>query len=159
MNTFLTPYFLMQGIADAMRNVFKDVYMGDNREQAVNVFEQALPISTSADDMPEFAPYCIVRISDGSILEANGSETVNVLLLFCVMSEQLDMRGYADVLHLMQMAKQYLLEHSVISRAFCIVPESIQWSLQQEESHPYYLGGITLSYHAPAIIRNEVNYD
>ena len=159
MNTYLTPYHLMQGIADAMRNVFKDVRMGDDRQQLVNVFEQALPISTSADDVPEFAPYCVVRVIDGSISEANGVETVNTLLLFCVISDRLDMQAYADVLHLIQMAKECLLEHPIIAKAFYIVAESVQWTLQQEESHPYYLGGITISYHAPAIIRNEVDYD
>lgn len=153
-HALLTPYHLLRGLAEELRGVFSGVYMGEERDKAINVYLQSLPISTETEDEPEYAPYCIVRLSDGTIAEANEEETVNVLLIFCICSENLDMQGYADVLHLMQLAKQYLLEHPVIAKAFSVLPGSIQWTLQQEDSHPYYIGGITVSFDAPPIIRN-----
>lgn len=150
----LTPYHLLRALVEAMRELFAPVRMGDSREDAINVYPQSLPISTSADDEDEYAPYCIVRLSDGAVSGANEAENANVLLLFCVRSEALDMQGYADVLHLMQMAKQYLLEHPVVGGAFDLMPETVQWKLQQEDSHPYYIGGLTASFACPPIIRN-----
>lgn len=154
MNAMLTPYHLLLGLAQEMRQLFATVRMGDGRESAVNVYEQSLPASTAADDEPEYAPWCIVRLTDGSANDANTGETVNVILLFCVQSAGLDRQGYADVMHLMQLAKQYLFEHPVVAQAFAVRPESLSWMLQTEDSMEYYIGGITVSFDAPPIIRN-----
>lgn len=140
----LTPYHLLLALVGELRALLAPVA----------VYPQQLPISSSADDEPEYAPYCIVRVTDGTVTGANDTETVSVILLFCVLSDGLDAQGYADVLHLMQLAKQYILEHPVIGSAYTVMSESVQWTLQLEDTHPYYIGGVTASYECPAIVRN-----
>lgn len=144
MTAMLTPYHLLLSLVEELRALLSPVA----------VYPQRLPISSSTDDEPEYAPYCIVRVTDGTVTGANEPETVSVILLFCVLSDGLDAQGYADVLHLMQEAKQYMIEHPVIGSAYTVLPESVQWTLQLEDTHPYYIGGITAAYECPAIVRN-----
>ena len=55
---------------------------------------------------------------------------------------------------MMQLAKQYICEHPVIAQTCVVRPESLSWRLQTEDSMEYYIGGITVSFDAPPIIRN-----
>lgn len=157
----LTPYHLVKAISAGMAEAFRGTALPNETGCTIpiNIYEQQLPISTAYDGQPEYAPFCIVRLLGGVVTDANMPENVNVILVLCTCDEGADRQGYADVLHLMQLAKAYLLTHPALAQSYYLQSGSVQWTLQEEDTQGYHIGYITASYTAPAIITNEVDYD
>lgn len=157
----LTPYELIKALSTGMGEAIAGASFpnGCGETVPVNIFEQDLPISTAYDGEPEYAPFCLVRLVGGSITGVNEPENANILLIFCTYDENTNRQGYADTLHLMQLAKQYMLTNNVLAGCFVLQASSVQWTLEEDDIQGYHIGSITATYTCPATIRNEVDYD
>ena len=161
MTASLTPYHLIKALAAGLAECFDGTTlpMPECGLVPINIYEQDLPVSTAYDGQPEYAPFCLARLLGGTITDANAPENTNVVLILCTYDESADRQGYGDVLHLMQLAKQYLLTHPALAQSYYLQAGSIQWTLQEEDTQGYHIGTIAATYTCPAIIRNEVDYD
>ncbi|MFR8283727.1 hypothetical protein [Dysosmobacter sp.] len=142
---------------------------GDRRP--IRVYSQDLPIIEGLDEtedrteeIPE--PYIIVRTNEGNIPDANSAQEIDLILVVCTYDRNPNRQGYRDVLHIIQeiygrYAKNPLVRIKADSGGVRGGPWSvkypIKWVTQQEDTHPYYFGAMSLKFEAPAV-RQEVPF-
>lgn len=115
-------------------------------EKEVKIFKQELPFKTKKEEKSQF-PYIIVKLVDGNIGTNN---TCSVILVLGVFDDSETKQGYKDLLNMMQdICFQYATE-KVIAQKYRVEDE-IEWSLQEEDTFPYYFGGIALNVTLPKI--------
>lgn len=168
--------FLQDDLAAELKTVFSGLKlktpMGGLSE--VNVFTQALPIPppteppegedqtlleegfTDTDPVKteDPYPYAIVRVEDGRIEAIDDDQTVTVLVILGVYDDDLRNQGHKDVLNMIQDIYERFAKNAILARKYeCQHP--IQWSLQEEESYPYFFGGVALTFNTVQIRRED----
>lgn len=168
-----TPEFLQDAIVADLADLFEGQTLpssaGDRRP--IRVYSQDLPIIEGLDEtedrteeIPE--PYIIVRTNEGNIPDANSAQEIDLILVVCTYDRNPNRQGYRDVLHIIQeiygrYAKNPLVRIKADSGGVRGGPWSvkypIKWVTQQEDTHPYYFGAMSLKFEAPAV-RQEVPF-
>ena len=94
------------------------------------------------------------------------AEEIDLILVVCTYDRNPNRQGYRDVLHIIQeiygrYAKNPLVRIKADSGGARGGPWSvkypIKWVTQQEDTHPYYFGAMSLKFEAPAV-RQEVTF-
>ena len=171
--------FLQDDLVEELKTIFKDFRlknpMGELSE--INVFPQELPIpapttppeeSEAAPELLEEGlvedtdpvkvedpyPYAIVRIEDGEIKTIDGEQTITTLVILGVYDDSLKNQGHKDILNMIQKIYEQKTKNAILANKYeCLHP--IQWSLQEEGSYPYFIGGMALSFGVAAIRRED----
>lgn len=159
----------MADLADLFEGQTFTSSAGDKRP--IRVYPQDLPIIEGNDEtedrteeIPE--PYIIVRTNEGNIPDANSAQEVDLILVICVYDNNPNRQGYRDVLHIIQeiygrYAKNPLVRIKPDSGGAAGGPYAIKfpikWVTQQDDTHPYYFGAMSLKFEAPAV-RQEVPF-
>ena len=148
---------------------------GNPKYIKLNVFEQSLPVpepvtppegdvdpevieeglAASELENPEDPfPYAIVRLTDGKIEQIDQNQTVTVLVIFGVYNKAYDNQGHKDILHMIQKVEERFGKNAVLANKYeCVMP--INWALQDEDSYPFFVGGLTLSFETLGIRRED----
>lgn len=105
-----------------------------------------------AEDVP--CPYIIVRVQDGEIRDAYSAQTVNVHLLFGVYEDDIGKQGHKDILSMIAKIYERFAKAPVLGSGYTI-QYPVLWGMQEEESYPYYFGGMYLSWEAAAVVRED----
>ncbi len=160
--------FLQDDLVKELRKIFEDFPLKSPKGglSKVSVFSQYLPVPKPSmpplEDLdpvlveeglaasnvaaePQPCPYIIVRVEDGKIDTIEGDQTIEVYLLIGVYDDDLNNQGYKDVLNIIQKIYERFSKNPILSRMYeCVMP--IEWAMQEEESYPYYVGGMSLNF-------------
>lgn len=120
----------------------------DGGTAALSVFSQNLPKRVSEDDYDPF-PYIIVRIDSGDIDTQTDPYKVAVFLLIGIFDDDTKNQGHRAVLEIMEVIQQHYEETPLLDGQF-IFTDPFHWALQDEESYPYFLGGVEVNFTLPA---------
>ena len=167
--------FLQGELAKELKRILSGYRLKNSQgvESDINVFEQLLPVPVSigqeelapellenglVDDLtaPNTYPYIIVRIVDGEIENADSAQAVNINLLIGVYEPDYDKQGHKDILTIIARIYERFAKEPVLNGRY-ILQYPVLWSLQEEESHPFYFGGVSLTFEA-ATVRREDKY-
>lgn len=131
--------------------------LGEQTE--MQVFPQALPIECiegrnqeEEEDQEDPYPYCIVRVMDGSCLDAESIVTTNVGI--GLYYNETDNQGHARLLNVINRICHRFLVNPVLDRRY-LQRGKIEWVLQEGDTHPYYYGGLSISWKVPGIERED----
>lgn len=167
--------YLQDDLAKELEELLSDSHYHDvdGNPTPIHIFKQFLPVQ-GVKDLPEdltdeqleegtyYAaesqqdpfPYIIIRMGQGSIDEPNGVETVYLTLLIGLYDKSFDQQGYRDIMHIIQVVHHRFRKNPVLAHSYeCVAP--IQWALQDEDSYPYYFGGISLKFELIPIRRED----
>lgn len=167
--------YLQDDLAKELEGLFSDshYYDVDGNPTSLHVYKQFLPVQ-GVKDLPEgltdeqleegtyYAaesqedpfPYIIVRVGQGTIEDPNGAETVYVTLLLGVHDKSYNNQGYKDIMHMIQVVHHRFSKNPVLAHSYeCVMP--MQWALQDEESYPYFFGGMALKFQLVPIRRED----
>lgn len=167
--------FLQTELAKELEEVFKDFRLKNPKGEMskINIFEQGLPIPEqkrpedyNPEDLEEGKietetaedpyPYIIVRIENGNITEIGREQDVLLNLIIGTIDRELNNQGHKDVLNVIQKIIYRFTVNPILAHEYeCVMP--ISWALQDEESYPYYIGGLALHF-ATTPIRREDKY-
>ena len=144
----------------------------DGERGRLNVYAQELPIQVAKEEkecneqmmeeglnLPDIEqedpyPYIIVQVKEGEIEEINGEQNVVVNLLIGIYDENFENQGHRDVLHIIQKIYERFAKNPILAKKYeCAMPFS--WALQDEESYPYYFGGIEMNFKTVPIRRED----
>ncbi len=171
--------FLQDDLVEELKTIFKDFRLKNPMGElsGINVFPQELPIpapttppeeSEAAPELLEEGlvedtdpvkvedpyPYAIVRIEDGEIKTIDGEQTITTLVILGVYDDSLKNQGHKDILNMIQKIYERFAKNAILASKYeCLHP--IQWSLQEEGSYPYFIGGMALSFGVAAIRRED----
>lgn len=166
--------FLQDDLKADLEETFKHFRLKDPQGNLVNlnIFEQNLPIPT-AKDIPETVtdedleegtydaqaeedpyPYIIVRVEQGKIANIDQEQTVIVNLIIGVIDRDFNNQGHKDVLNIIQKIYERFAKNAILAKKYeCVMP--IEWALQDEESFPYFFGGMALNFETIPIRRED----
>lgn len=124
----------------------------------VNVYEQQLPIIVSDDeDESQFFPYAIVRLSDGQTPNDDTPWIVNADILIGVHDDDRSGAGYKHVMVMCQRIIDEFAAEPLLSRMYR-ADQNMEWALQDDDTYPFYFGGVRLKFFIPKIGRREPDY-
>ena len=91
---------------------------------------------------------------DGEIENADSAQAVNINLLIGVYEPDYDKQGHKDILTIIARIYERFAKEPVLNGRY-ILQYPVLWSLQEEESHPFYFGGVSLTFEAAAVRRED----
>lgn len=166
--------FLQDDLAEELGSLFADFRANSPGGERVplNIFKQFLPIPT-AQEIPDTVtdleleegiydavaeqvpfPYILIRLTDGVITNIGGEQTVSVNIIIGTVDRSADNQGYKDVLNIIQKIYERFSKNAILAGRYeCAMP--IEWALQEEESFPYFFGGMALNFKTTPIIRED----
>ena len=166
--------FLQDDLAADLADIFKHFRLKNPQGETVglNIFKQSLPIPT-AKDIPDTVtdeeleegkynaeaeedpyPYIIVRVEQGTIDKIDQEQAVIVNLIIGVIDRDYNNQGHKDVLNIIQKVYERFAKNAILAKKYeCVMP--ITWALQDEESFPYFFGGMALTFETIPIRRED----
>ena len=103
---------------------------------------------------PDPYPYIIVRIEDGEIKDEDSAQTVNIYLIIGIYEPDYDKQGHKDVLNIIAKLYERFGKNPVLNGKYTI-QYPVSWAIQDEESYPFYFGGMNLAFEIAAMRRED----
>lgn len=152
----MTQEFLLDAIVEELRKVFKHTKLKNSLgvARAVQVYPQDVPVRTDDDEgenkeaPPE--PYVLVRIRGGKTEDDNAPQVIEAVAVACVYDEDENRQGFRDALHIINTIYQHYSADAVIGNRWEVI-YPIEWTTQDEDTHPYYFAALSLRIQAPAV--------
>lgn len=118
------------------------------------LIEEGLGITNQISES-QFFPYVIVRVEGGEIEEAEASQKIDVTLLFGSWDDNRDNQGNKTILHMIQKVYERFSKNPILDNEYeCL--GKMKWVVQDEDSWPYYFGGMELKFETIAIRREDM---
>ena len=165
--------FLQSELADELRKILADFRLKNPKGEtsSINIFEQLLPMPKPSDRMeiapellenglveeqtdPDPYPYILVRTQDGEIENEDSAQKVNLALLIGIYDPDYSKQGHKDILNIIAKIYERFAKMPVLNGKY-IIQYPILWALQDEETYPYYFGGMNLTFEIAAIRRED----
>lgn len=127
--------------------------------EGVNVYAQDLPIIIAGeDDEFKFYPYAIVRLYDGITEDDNSPWTVTADIHFGIYDADEDNQGHRHIMTMIQRVADRFAYEPLLDRRYR-AQQDIEWALQEENTPPYYYGGVRIKFSVPKIGRRDPFHD
>ena len=165
--------FLQSELAEELKNILSDFRLKNpqGEKHKINIFEQLLPMPEPLDQSeiapeilesglvdeqtaPDPYPYILVRMVDGEIEDENSAQKVNLTLIIGIYEPDYDKQGHKDILNVIAKIYERFAKFPVLNGKYTI-QYPILWTLQDEESYPFYFGGMNLTFEIAAVRRED----
>lgn len=131
-----------------------------NDQTPFNVYRQVLPERMNDDfdysdesDGRNLYPFAVVQIAEGEKEENEDHMSTRMMILIGVHNEKLDAEGYDDVIVVIDAIMNDLNVKPYVDQRF-ILSGAIKWSLHEENTHPFYFGGIEINLLSASLTSN-----
>ena len=170
----MIPTYLQDDLVDELAKIFSHFYLTtpEGERTQLHIYKQFLPVPTAVaipetvtdEELEEGVydaaildnnfPYIIVRLEDGLIETIDHEQTVYVALLVGVIDRSPENQGYRDILNIDQKVYERFAKNAILADRYeCTMP--IEWALQDEQSWPYFFGGMSLRFQMIGIRRED----
>lgn len=153
-----TPQLCHDALVEMLEELFEGKkYSGQEGQKPLRIFKQDLPIPEDDDEDVDTnmacAPYIVVQMTEGVIRDDNNPQTVEFSLVICTYDTGMNRQGFWDVSNIKEDIVQRVCSAPYFGGAFTIL-KPVAWALQQDDTHPYYFGAVTLLCTAPAMTQD-----
>lgn len=154
-----TPQLCQDALVEMLEELFKGKkFIGQEGRKELKVFKQNLPIprrqkDRKADTDEAAAPYIVVEMNEGAILDNDSPQVVDFSIIICAYDKGLEREGFQDVTNIKEDIIQRICSRPYFGGVFTIL-KPITWALQQDATPPYYYGAVSLSCTAPALTQD-----
>lgn len=148
---------LMEEVGRVLKGIGTKNVVGEIVDGA-NLYAQNLPVVQSDDeDETKFFPYAIIKVYDGKTEDDDSPWTVTADIHLGVHDPDEDNQGHQHVAIMIQrivnrFAAEPLLDHKYRAQ------QDMEWALQDEETFPFFFGGVRIKFSVPKIGRGEPVY-
>jgi hypothetical protein len=121
-------------------------------------FVHSLPVksgdeeSQTDDDYPE--PYIVSEVTGGKQSSENDPHVVSVAVVICVCDDSTVRQGHQDVLSIIHKIIERFNKNPALAGQF-ILQFPVEWSLSDEDTYPYYYGGLLMRFEVAAIEKED----
>lgn len=154
-----TPQLCQDALVEMLKELFEGKkFIGQEGRKALKIHKQDLPIpkrqrDRKADTDEAAAPYIVVEMSEGAILDDDSPQIVDFSLVICAYDRGMDREAVQDVTNIKEDIVQRICAKPYFGGAFTIV-KPITWALQRDRTPPYYFGAVTFNCTAPALTQD-----
>ena len=125
------------------------------KKNGVTAYMQQLPqVTEDEEDASQFFPYAIIRMVDGDTQDDDDCWSVKTDILIGCYDEATDANGHIDVMETIQRICDRFAKKPLLAQRY-MANQHIQWALQDEDTYPYYFGGVEISFFLPKIGRED----
>lgn len=151
----MTVFYLQEDLIDELKKVFKGVRLKDpyGDESDINIFSQNLPF-VNVDEEEEPFPYIIVRVTEGAINDVESEQELTTQLLVGIYDDSKEANGHKDILNIIQKIHERFFKNNVLANKY-VMQTPFKWVLQEEDTNPYYFGGIEVSWKTRTIEKED----
>lgn len=144
-------------IANLLNNIQTEDVDGD-KKSGVTIFDQQLPeITEDEEDSSQFFPYAIVRISDGKTEDDDTPWIVTADILIGIHDRDKSGAGYKKVMEMCQKIVDRFSAEPLLDKKYRAL-QNMEWALQDEDTYPFYFGGIRMQFYLPRVGRRDPFY-
>lgn len=164
-NDLMTAGDLQRALVTEIEEILKDLIStkaDGTQTSGFKGYEQFLPVLVNDDETADqFFPYFIVRLADGVTKDDEDLWTITADILLGLHDDDVANNGHRVMLNAItrittRFAKEATLGYAG-HKAFRCSPE-MEWGLQDEDTYPYFFGGVELKFFAPKPQRREPDY-
>ena len=157
----MTALDLQEELAQEVSKILKDIVTVNAAGESisgVHVYKQNLPIILSdEEDDSKFLPYAIVRLSEGKTEDDDTPWVDTVDILFGVHDSNESNQGHQHIMVMCQrVIDRFAAEPLLASRYRA--EQDMEWAIQDEDTYPYYFGGVRMKFNVPKIGRRDPFY-
>lgn len=147
--------FLLDDIEKDLHDVFQGYKLTNQKDElrALNIYQYNLPEKKEEADEEHF-PYIIIRPTDG-ILDSD-HEIATTTIIFGVYDESENKQGAADLMNMIEKYKNHLAYSVIVGNYEVIFP--ITWEMQDEDTHPFYFGGMAIIWKLQNMKQKEADF-
>ena len=142
-------------------HILKDVQtMSVDGKPLVGVkgYEQFLPIVAEDDeDASRYFPYFIVRTDGGVTQDDDDPWTVTVNIIFGCHDKELANNGHRHILTMIERTIDRFAAEPLMDGKYR-AQQNMEWALQDEDTYPFFFGGVAIKFSVPKIGRREPAY-
>lgn len=162
----MTIYQLQKDLADEIEHILDDMLFLDPRgnQEHMRAYIQELPKRVQPvgpgsimpeDEEEDPYPFCIVRTESGTVYSE--VQTVRTVLIFGIFDDSLENLGHQALLNAMHKVMERFILDPVLKNMYQMnTGEGLSWILDEEERYPYFIGGITMSWNAYFVEREDM---
>lgn len=153
----MTRKDLQDALVEETRELLKDVWVKNpaGEETRVKVFPQRLPeISEDDADETKLFPYAIVRLGDSLTEDDNDPWHVTVDWLLGVHDNSVDGQGHIHILTMIERITNRFIAEPWLNNIYR-ADQRITTALQDEDTYPFYFGGVEITFSIPKIGRRD----
>ena len=158
----MTPLILYDDLIAEVEDILKDVVTKNTAgEDVVGVkgYKYRLPLITADDeDESQFFPYFIVRLSGGKTEDDDSPWLVTADILLGVCENDKDIPGHEHIMVMIQRITDRFVAEPLLNKKFR-AEQGIEWAVQDEDTYPFYFGGVEIKFNVPKIGRRIPDYD
>lgn len=143
--------FLQDALVDEVRIALSGIKMMNAKDELteINVYPQFLPAKKGKNDDEQY-PYALVCFDTEEVTDLNSNIETSIYILLGICNKDLNRQGYKDVFVLANRIYQHLFRKRMIAKKYNMeLP--YKFVMQQEDTHPYYIGGIETKWELPVV--------
>ena len=124
----------------------------------LNTFVHSLPIKQGSDEEPADAdlpePYIVSEITGGKRAAEDDPHVASVAVVICVCDDSTARQGHKDALAIIHRILERFEKNPCLAGKF-VLQHPLEWSLSDEDTYPYYYGGLLMNFEVPAIEKED----
>lgn len=160
MNMAGTSMDLEKSLAEEFARLFSDCTFTNSigHSAAIKSFVHSLPVKKgddelkSDDDLPE--PYIISEVIGGKQASESEPHIVTVYVVACTCDDNTARQGHQDILLIIQRIIERFSKDPLLAQRF-VSKFPIEWAIVDEDTYPYYYGGLIMQFEVPAIEKED----
>lgn len=156
----MTPLELTKELRDELERLYGNMKLPDSAGnfKPPAVYLNELPfVESSCESLPdEYAtpPYIIVRTTSWSGGFAGDPRNVDVVVIFAVYCSERSRDGCTAILNMFERLYLRFGENRCLGN-FEISDDGMNCALTDEDTYPYFFGGVSMKFLAPSVVRED----
>lgn len=151
----MTPLSLQKAVRDDMEKLFTGFVdlNQSNENRKIKFYENSVPIALDNQNESDIYPYGIVRVVSGNVPEeTDSSSTAKVIILLAYFDEDLSNDGNKYIMTAIQKIIERFQKNSLLDKYYNKTGD-IEWTMSDEDTYPYFFGGLEINFTLPSIQR------
>nr|DAL67970.1 MAG TPA: tail completion protein [Caudoviricetes sp.] len=153
----MTPLELQKSLCREIEEISKDIilYGKDGTVKKLKAFPQRLPLKSKEDTESKY-PFCIVRLENGKKASDDSAYEVTTHLIIGIHHDNRDAQGHQELMIIINRILERFFKNNVLANQYVMI-DNFEWAIEDDDgSHPYYVGGIALTWIVPSIVKEDV---
>lgn len=152
----MTPFELRHDLAIELGKILNHMNFKNQEgtDCKINIIEQNLPIQRNDDDTEPY-PYVAVKVMDGDIPDDESKYNIMINLIIGIYCDNEDSQGADIVLNVIQEIIERFRKKPILNKKFTM-QQKLKWALQDDDTYPYYFGGMEMNWTVPLIQREGI---
>lgn len=149
---------LIGEVEKLLKDVISTNTMGET-VTGVKGYKQFLPIVSEDDeDESQFFPYFIVRVTEGQTANDDEPWVITTDILFGIVNQSKVREGHEQLLHIIEQVVDRFVSEPLLARKYR-ANQDIDWVASDEDTFPFYFGGVRIKFSIPKLGRRVPDYE